>query len=204
VWKIAISGRFSCCPENRPGGGPEGGFSYLSVMALVVLIGISLTGVSYEWKMMAKREKEKELLFRGDAIRAAIAEFVNSDPLRRFPQSMEDLVKDPKSANGRRYLRKLYKDPVTGDDFQLIKDPVRGLIGVSSKSRERPVKIANFSPIDHCFEGKESYREWEFEISQIALPAPAGAVQPATVPGSAPTPCTAPANTSTEEKTTPK
>lgn len=138
------------------------GFSYLSVMAIIVIIGISLTAAGYQWKTMAKREKEKELLFRGDAIRTAILQYVNADPLKRYPHSYEDLIKDPKSSKTVRYLRKLYKDPVTNDDWEIISDPARGVVGVHSKSGEKPLKSSNFSVADRCFEGKTHYRDWLF------------------------------------------
>ena len=147
----------------------EEGFSYLWVMSLVVIIGIGLTVVGYQWKTMAKREKEKELLFRGDQIRAAITEYTNADPLRRRPGSLEDLVRDPRSPNPKSYLRKIYKDPITDKDFILIRDPVSGLVGVRSRSRDKPLKIANFSGADLCFEGKKQYREWLFVAAQGTL-----------------------------------
>jgi type II secretory pathway pseudopilin PulG len=159
----------------------KAGFSYLTVMALIVIIGISLTAVGYQWKTMAKREKEKELLFRGNEIRSAIIQYVNADPLKRYPHSVEDLIKDPKSPKTVRYLRKLYKDPVTNDDWEIITDPARGIVGVHSKSGEKPLKTSNFRIQDRCFEGKEHYRDWLF-IAQAPILAPlippAGGIPP--------------------------
>jgi type II secretory pathway pseudopilin PulG len=156
------------------------GFSYLAVMAIIVIIGISLTATGYQWKTMAKREKEKELLFRGTEIRSAIIQYVNADPLKRYPHSLEDLIKDPKNPNVKRYLRKIYKDPMTDKDFILILDPSRGLVGVHSGSSEKPLKTANFRASDRCFEGKKEYREWLFmigpplQIQPGILPKPSG------------------------------
>ena len=152
------------------------GFSYLSLMAIIVIIGISLSEVGYQWKTMAKREKEKELLFRGDAIRSAIIQYVNADPLKRYPHSLEDLLKNPNIPNPTRYLRKFYKDPMTGGEFLLITDPARGLVGVHSGSTEKPLKTSNFRVADRCFEEKKTYREWQFIVE-----VPVG-IQPATAP----------------------
>lgn len=158
------------------------GFSYLSLMALIVIIGISLTGVAYQWKTVAKREKEKELLFRGNEFRFAITQYKNLNPLKRYPHSVEDLIKDPNSPDSKRYLRKLYKDPITGGEFVPIFDPAKGLIGVRSGSTEKPLKTSHFKVIDRCFEDKQQYREWLF-IVEMPLVVQAIA-RPITTPGS--------------------
>ena len=143
------------------------GFSYLSVMALVAVIGIFLTGAGYQWKTVIKREKEKELLFRGNQIRSAILLYLSEDPLKRFPHAMDDLMKDPRTPNPKRYLRKIYQDPMTGKSFTLIQDPARGLVGVYSSSHEKPLKVSNFRAENICFEGKESYSDWRFEVPPL-------------------------------------
>src|SRR5687767_14014546 len=59
---------------------------------------------------MAKREKEAELVFRGNQYARAIGLFQ-----RKFantpPPTIDVLVEQ-------RFLRKKYKDPITNDDFQ--------------------------------------------------------------------------------------
>src|ERR1700693_2712265 len=149
-----------------------GGFTYLAVMATIVITGILLSAVSYQWKMISSREKEKELLFRGGEIRNAIRLYVETDPLRRYPHSLEDLIKDPRSPKTVRYLRKVYSDPMTEEEWSTIVDPARGLVGVHSKSKTPPVKTANFSFINRCFEGKTKYSEWLFIYQPIILQVP--------------------------------
>ncbi|WP_243688983.1 hypothetical protein [Geotalea toluenoxydans] len=71
---------------------------------------------------------------------------------------MNDLARRP----GVHYLRKLYRDPVTGKEWNIIRDPNRGILGVASSSDKEPIKQANF-PADYTqFEGKKKYSEWEF------------------------------------------
>ena len=76
----------------------------MSVMA--VLMGALLP----VWTTMAKREKEAELVFRGNQYARAIGLFQ-----RKFantpPPTIDVLVEQ-------RFLRKKYKDPITNDDFQ--------------------------------------------------------------------------------------
>ncbi|HJU44727.1 MAG TPA: type II secretion system protein [Vicinamibacterales bacterium] len=76
----------------------------MSVMA--VLMGALLP----VWTTMATREKEAELVFRGNQYARAIGLFQ-----RKFantpPPTIDILVEQ-------RFLRKKYKDPITNDDFQ--------------------------------------------------------------------------------------
>src|SRR5688572_7133747 len=76
----------------------------MSVMA--VLMGALLP----VWTTMAKREKEAELVFRGNQYARAIGLFQ-----RKFantpPPTIDVLLEQ-------RFLRKKYKDPITNDDFQ--------------------------------------------------------------------------------------
>ena len=78
----------------------------MSVMA--VLMGALLP----VWSHMATREKEEELIFRGNQYARAIGLFQ-----RKFantpPPTIDVLVEQ-------RFLRKKYKDPITNDDFQPI------------------------------------------------------------------------------------
>jgi type II secretory pathway pseudopilin PulG len=78
----------------------------LSVMA--VLMGALLP----HWTTLATREKEQELVFRGNQYARAIGLFQ-----RKFanaaPPSIDVLVEQ-------RFLRKKYKDPITNSDFQPI------------------------------------------------------------------------------------
>lgn len=82
----------------------------LSVMS--VLMGMALP----VWSHMAKREKEAELIWRGEQYARAVGLFQRKYA-NTFPPTLDVLVEQ-------RFLRKKYKDPVTNDDFQLI--PAQG------------------------------------------------------------------------------
>jgi type II secretory pathway pseudopilin PulG len=165
----------------------------LSVMA--VLMGMMLP----VWTHMAQREKEEELIFRGQQYARAIGLFQ-----RKFantaPPTIDLLVEQ-------RFLRKKYKDPITNDDFQplyanqspqavgtpsgstrpgeaattdrAVAPAVQGrsgpgtpggIIGVTSKSKESSIKIYN---------GRSKYNEWAFVYVQTAQrPAGSGTQAP--------------------------
>jgi type II secretory pathway pseudopilin PulG len=75
----------------------------LSIMAMM------MTVVMPVWKQTTQREKEEELIFRGKQYVHAIGMFQ-----RKFanasPPNIDALV-------DQRFLRKKFKDPITGDDF---------------------------------------------------------------------------------------
>lgn len=143
----------------------SGGFTYLAVLMLVMIMGIMLGAMGECWKMVMKREREEELLFRGNQIRQAIERWNKPMPGQHMAlplRDLKDLLKSPHSLSKVRYLRRLYKDPLTNSDWVLISDPVRGIIGVASSSEDAPVKQANFPEECKNFEGKAKYSEWQF------------------------------------------
>jgi len=142
------------------------GFTFLGVLAFLVVTGIALTAASKYWSSVIKREKEEELLFRGDQIKLAIESYYKNTPQGKtpsYPKSLEDLLKDPRSLTIRRHLRKVYKEPITGDDtWGLIRDAKGGIKGVFSRSNLKPIKTGNFSEAYEDFEKAKTYSDWRF------------------------------------------
>jgi hypothetical protein len=117
----------------------------------------------------ALREKEAELLFRGDQYRQAIAAYHRIED--RYPQSLQDLVLNKGFAVPVRHLRKLYPDPMTGAaDWGLVTAPDGGIMGVYSQAPGTPVKTGNFTYKDQAFEGAQTYSAWKFVHSPPGLP----------------------------------
>jgi type II secretory pathway pseudopilin PulG len=77
----------------------------LAVMAVLMSVALPV------WRHEAQREKEAELIFRGQQYIRAIRLFQNK--AGTLPTSVDLLVQG-------HYLRKKYKDPITNDDFELI------------------------------------------------------------------------------------
>jgi type II secretory pathway pseudopilin PulG len=61
-----------------------------------------------------QRDREEELIHRGMQYRRAIREFSKHNG--RFPLRLDELVE----TNGARYLRRQYKDPITGGEFRIL------------------------------------------------------------------------------------
>jgi len=163
------------------------GFTYLGLLLLVAVMGIALTVVSQVWQTTQQRDKEDELLCVGDQMRRALTAYAASAAGgQRYPQRLEDLLKDPRFPVPRRYLRKIYADPITGRaEWGLVKGPGDVIMGVYSLSEEEPLKKSEFSLADRAFEGKTKYSEWVFvprsSVRRAVLP-PGGAPQVAPQP----------------------
>lgn len=152
--------------------GSQTGFTYMAVLVMVMIMGIMMSVSAQVWSTVMQREREQELLFRGSQIRDAIERWNNplpgQPPVSRL-NSIEDLLKDPRTPGTIRYLRRIYKDPITGKDFAVLPDPIRGIIGVASTSKKEPMKQDNFPDVDKEFIGKKHYSDWQFVYRPAGL-----------------------------------
>jgi hypothetical protein len=127
------------------------------------------------------REREAELLHVGEQYRKAIERYYLSGP-RQYPRALADLLRDPRKPGVERYLRRLYPEPVTGsDEWGIVKAPDGGVMGVHSRSEDKPIKVAGFPLLYQSFEGAKTYADWKFVYTPPAAAAP---LKPA-VPGAA-------------------
>lgn len=157
--------------------GNERGITYLFLMFAIVLIGITTTTAAKQWKGMIQREQEADLLTKGIEIQNALALYSATMKAGRvtqaevYPQSLAELTRLPKP-----FLRKPYRDPMTHGEWDYLKGPYGGIMGVRSKSVAEPIRKHEFPlPVRH-FDGKKSYRDWIF---QFPNPSMAGAFPPA-------------------------
>jgi len=142
-----------------------GGFTYPGLLILVVITGIALTSASRYWSTAARREKEAELLFRGDQIKKAIESYYNSAPngQQKYPRILQNLLKDNRHQIIKRHLRKIYQDPMTKDgEWEKILATGGGIKGVYSKSTAKPLKTGGFTKEYKNFEDSEKYSDWKF------------------------------------------
>jgi len=141
------------------------GFTYLAMLLGVAMIGATLALTGMAWQTVVQREKEAELLFVGGEFRRAIKQYYAS--YGQYPRQIADLLKDPRFPGMRRFLRKLYFDPITGKkEWGLVSAPDGGIMGVYSSSGDAPLKTSGFASAEIDFEGKVHYSEWQF----VALP----------------------------------
>jgi len=139
----------------------QAGFTYLGILAAVILMGLLLTAAARVWTLTEQRERETQLLFVGDAFRMAISGYYAHG--HRYPQTLQELLQDNRSPVPLRYLRRLYLDPMTNSaDWQLVLAPEGGIKGVYSGSTLTPIKRANFVPVDSFFADSDCYCAWKF------------------------------------------
>lgn len=142
----------------------ERGFSYIVLMFAVVLIGIGMTVAARQWKMMVQRELEADLLSKGIEIQNALALYSATMKAGRvmpgevYPQSLADLTRLPKP-----FLRKVYVEPVGHGEWELVRAPTGGIMGVRSKSKSKPIRQHDFPPAVRHFDGRNSYYDWVFQ-----------------------------------------
>jgi hypothetical protein len=113
--------RSQSCRRSRS----EDGYVMLTLMLAVALLVIFAMAVSIPVKFELRRERETEMIHRGVQYSRAIRNYYKK--FGRYPTRIEDL----ENTNNLRYLRKRYKDPITGKDFKLLHygDPGLALTG---------------------------------------------------------------------------
>jgi type II secretory pathway pseudopilin PulG len=103
---------FSRKSRNLPRG--EAGYILLTMLLTVSLMTIAAMAVLPDMIFQLKRDQEQEMIHRGVQYTRAIRNYYRK--LGRYPTSLSDLD----NTNNLRFLRKHYKDPLTGKDFKLL------------------------------------------------------------------------------------
>lgn len=142
----------------------ERGVTYLMLMFAIVLIGIATTAAAKQWKVIVQRELEADLLAKGIEIQNALALYSATIKAGRvmpgevYPQTLADLTRLPKP-----FLRKVYLDPIGHGDWEYLRAPTGGIMGVRSKSRAKPFRQRDFPLVVRHFEGRATYHDWVFQ-----------------------------------------
>jgi len=92
----------------------QSGYILLSLLLMMCLLVIAAASLAPSIAFEIRREREEEMIHRGAQYSRAIRLYAKKTG--RYPLSMQDLYQ----TGGTRYLRKLYKDPITGGDFRLL------------------------------------------------------------------------------------
>jgi len=134
----------------------------VSMSAMCLMISVALP----MWRTSIRREREAELVFRGEQYVRAIVLFKRKYA-GTFPPSIDVLLHE-------RFLRRRYLDPITNEAFQLLYVDVpsgrplaagsapatvtngrRGIIGVVSRSTQTSMRR---------YRGRDRYNEWTFIV----------------------------------------
>lgn len=147
----------------------ERGFTYVVVMFAVAVAAVAATRAMEGTAVFERQTREAELLYIGGLYRDAIVSYHDNSPgtLRTYPKKLEDLLEDDRTSTLRRHLRKIYRDPVTGDsNWGLVMTADDRVMGVYSLSAKRPQKQGGFGGDNASFKDAQSYQDWKFIHAQ--------------------------------------
>ena len=178
---------------RRRAGRDERGYAMAALIVGLAVMAVLMIAAMPVWKQMARREKEEELVFRGEQIAHSIGMYQRRTA-NAFPPNLDVLVQQ-------KFLRRKYKDPITNDDFVPLAQTsqagqrgaqagqqgqtqqgrgqqpagaaapggstaVGGIIGVTSKSTDTSIRL---------YKGRSHYNEWAFIYTPPAAAPGAGA-----------------------------
>jgi type II secretory pathway pseudopilin PulG len=92
----------------------DAGFSLAALIFFATAASILLAAAVPAYVQQARREREEELIFRGEEYMRAIQKYQRKFTV--YPPSIDALLE----TNQLRFLRRAYKDPITDKEFRLI------------------------------------------------------------------------------------
>ena len=95
--------------------GNQRGYILLTLMLFVAVLAIGAMAWIEKVDFQIKRDREQELIHRGVQYSRAVRRYFKK--FGRYPTRIEEL----ENTNNLRFLRKRYKDPITGKDFKPLR-----------------------------------------------------------------------------------
>jgi len=149
----------------------QAGFAYLFLLLTIALIGLAASAAVSIGASIARRNAEQQLLVIGLEYQQALRSYAimsgaaGNSSMGRGPQALEQLLKDQRTPQLRRHLRRVFSDPLTGkEEWGLLRDPQGSIVGVYSLAEGRPIKREGFDPALVGFEDATGYRDWVFGL----------------------------------------
>lgn len=93
-------------------GAPDDGYAMAALLVAMSVMAVVMSVALPVWNTYARREREAELIFRGEQYARAIGLFQRKYA-NTLPPNLDVLINE-------RFLRKKYIDPITGGEFQLL------------------------------------------------------------------------------------
>lgn len=153
------------------------GFAYVMLLVIVAVLSVFAAGSLQLGSQLSRQDAEQALLDVGGEFQRALYSYSGASAptstgvgntsvvSERGPRTIEELLRDGRTASTKRHLRQIYADPMTGStQWGVVKDPAGFILGIYSKSSERPIKKTNFDSVQAHFEDAESYSKWIFGL----------------------------------------
>ncbi|MEO7190807.1 MAG: hypothetical protein ABI051_07090 [Vicinamibacterales bacterium] len=143
----------------------EQGYIMVALLIAMAVSAVWMGAALPAWRQQVVRENEAELIFRGEQYARAIYLYRQKNN-QASPPTIDILV-------SQHYLRKKYKDPITGKEFLPLGGAgavggagVAGLTGVRSTSNETSIVV---------YKNQQSYSQFPFDWAAEALKSGANA-----------------------------
>lgn len=144
------------------------GYTMALALAVAVVMGVMLLKAGPVISAQVQRENEAELIFRGEAIAAALKLYAAR--MGRYPKDLDEVMKVRP-----RILRQKYRDPMTREgEWEPITQVQAGasgnteglpIVGVRSRSMADSIRL---------YQNKSLHHDWVFSADQNLLGVPAG------------------------------
>ncbi|WP_243320472.1 MULTISPECIES: type II secretion system protein [Geothrix] len=139
------------------------GFTMALALAMAVVMGVMLMKAGPLISAEVQRENEAELIFRGEAIAAALRVYFAKN--NRYPTDLDEVMKVRP-----RILRQKYRDPMTSSgEWEYLTQVQPGasgdtqglpIVGVRSRCEKDSI---------HAYQGKTLVRDWMFRADENLL-----------------------------------
>lgn len=153
--------------------GRVGGYTYLLVLFLVAGLGLMASEIGVVWQHAAQREREADLLAIGVEFAHALDRYRKASPAAVLPERLEELVADGRGGTAQRHLRRVYRDPFTGQARWGTERVGGRIVGVYSLAPGEPIRKADLPPeLGAVGEEAASYAAWVFRPADEELTQP--------------------------------
>lgn len=178
------NGEIVCCPRrtdgmnavSRAARAQQSGYTYLLVLFIVAGLGLLVAQTGLVWHQAAQRDREAELLVIGVEFSRALSSYVQAGADHSLPESLQQLVEDKRGPALVRHLRRIYRDPFTGQPVWGLEKAGGRISGVYSLAQGVPIRQYDLPKELGGLAGEvKSYAEWVFRPLEAGDGAAVGA-----------------------------
>ncbi|MBJ8553300.1 hypothetical protein [Acinetobacter bereziniae] len=114
----------------------QSGYSYLYFMVLTIFLSFFLSNSILIYSTFVKGERDRELIRISDSYCNALKSYFANSPngIYQYPEKIDFLLRDPRYKNITRYLRRLEVDPISRENFILVKNDFNQVIDIKINS----------------------------------------------------------------------
>jgi hypothetical protein len=143
----------------------------LLVLFLVAAMGLMAAQVGVVWQQVAQRDREAELLAIGVEMARALASYKRAGSQKIYPTKLADVVEDKRFPNPVRHLRRIYRDPFSGEPRWGLVLQAGQITGVYSFASGEPIRRSDLPPeLGDAAKNAKTYADWVFKPTDPNAP----------------------------------